>query len=719
MQVQQSFYHSNVIVVDDDDNEEDYRSDYGKKQLDLDFVDLSDYQRPAMFTPTTPARKPNAPNIRSFPQPNKIARPKVQVISCDDDDDVLCIGDAPKSSAYTVAKPAHRPEPASTPKVSQESRVPLQAPGQPPTTYTVRSAPDHALDAHIPPAAKTFPCAVSKDNHSTGLTSSPTLTASLVGNSKTSPADLQLNELKPSSEIRQSTITDTRVVPAEPPIVAAEKTQKEEQTRPVTSQVANNLTPKTDDSDKNSGANVRKPLAERLGFAALPNAKDDPRYAHLCKKTEADSPISKSDNQEAVTSAPATDIEAPVAVPSAPANSKAASAPKAPPKPRAKKPPTKKPDPPPPSYDVLKSNRKRPLSKIPIGVLFTPGQVVSDAGYENAKRQRLEKKSERVLQQKDHAAEKQDDLDILFDEMESNAGADAIVSEIPVSLDASETHIEQDTRGENVVAGDQVEQQLFTDWATTPPKVDNGSDLVPPPVACQGTDPLNRQPTADKEPPVEIEVPVFVSQALTGNTISAATNPLEEKQQPSTVSTSSEVTTEVGHVQKRVTFDLEPSPPKPAPIEICATEVQETLPLARPTTGGKGISAATRAKLVANSDIEPPKEAVTTTPDLVYEYFVSRREWRVETAEDDVMEAILGPFHTVVEANAIARKEVTNPIEHDTLDRTPGNRWNHWFEQDEYGMHTYMVEVCGVHVETTVHRGKHHIPGFIPHQLRI
>lgn len=386
-------------------------------------------------------------------------------------------------------------------------------------------------------------------------------------------------------------------------------------------------------------------------------------------------PIQATGRQETIEEGITKPDAVPEATHTAPAKSKTASAPKAPPKPRAKKPPTRKPDPPPPSYDVLKSNRKRPLSKIPIGVLFTPGQVVSDAEYETAKRQRLGGKSERALQQEKDAAEGSDDLDILFDDVEPSMDENPKNIEVPMSSSADEVQIEPSSKAANVEADHGIEQRLSNVGALTPYRVETESDLAPSADKCQGHDPVQKQPVVHRHAPIESRNPALVEQGTDVGIASSASNAVDqEEQRRSFVKTTPVVTSPSTQKEGQSLLDLEVSLIRPTVIEPQTIKPQQTPPIARPTTGGKGISAATRTKWEAGPDPESKKEVVTTTPELVYEYFVSRCEWRVGNAEDNVMESILGPFHTVVEANTIARKEVTSPIKRDALDGNPGNR---------------------------------------------
>ena len=90
-------------------------------------------------------------------------------------------------------------------------------------------------------------------------------------------------------------------------------------------------------------------------------------------------------------------------------------------------------------------------------------------------------------------------------------------------------------------------------------------------------------------------------------------------------------------------------------------------------------------------------------PDVAYRYFVHKREW-LET-EEDAVESTMGPYHTMNEANAVAKAEVQSP-QSDGFEGIRCKGWSYLYEQDEFGMQTHTATVLEIHIETAVHRGK-------------
>ncbi|KAK4694284.1 hypothetical protein P7C71_g3268, partial [Lecanoromycetidae sp. Uapishka_2] len=119
----------------------------------------------------------------------------------------------------------------------------------------------------------------------------------------------------------------------------------------------------------------------------------------------------------------------------------------------------------------------------------------------------------------------------------------------------------------------------------------------------------------------------------------------------------------------------------------------------RPTVAGKGISAATLAAWEAEEDQEE-------VPNAAYQYRVIRRQWAAESSEDDTVRAseqILGPYHTLLEANAVATKEVY-PAKTERCAEHNLTGWSYSYKQDADGLQTHCADVLGLHIETVVHR---------------
>ncbi|KAL9128343.1 MAG: hypothetical protein Q9175_007545 [Cornicularia normoerica] len=128
-------------------------------------------------------------------------------------------------------------------------------------------------------------------------------------------------------------------------------------------------------------------------------------------------------------------------------------------------------------------------------------------------------------------------------------------------------------------------------------------------------------------------------------------------------------------------------------------------------TGGKGLSAETlkRFRLTGDWDrcmevgqsVDKAQDEETEIFNIAYQYFVQKREW-LET-EDDAIESTMGPYHTMNEANAVAKAEVQIP-EFDQFEGIRTSGWSYFYQQDESGMQTHVATVLEIHIETVVHR---------------
>ena len=132
------------------------------------------------------------------------------------------------------------------------------------------------------------------------------------------------------------------------------------------------------------------------------------------------------------------------------------------------------------------------------------------------------------------------------------------------------------------------------------------------------------------------------------------------------------------------------------------------------TTGGKGLSAESLKRFRETGNWERGMEAgqsaqeaqygETEVPNIAYQYFVQKREW-LET-EEDALESNMGPFHTLDEANAVAKKEVQT-TEIDQVEGVRCSGWSYFYQQDENGMQTHMATVLELHIATAVCRGEY------------
>ena len=133
-------------------------------------------------------------------------------------------------------------------------------------------------------------------------------------------------------------------------------------------------------------------------------------------------------------------------------------------------------------------------------------------------------------------------------------------------------------------------------------------------------------------------------------------------------------------------------------------------------TAGKGLSHETLKQFEqtgswiggteANRRADVAQAEERIMPDIAYQYFVSKREW-LETKED-ASETRMGPYHTMSEANAVAKAEV-QCSEIDGLRGIPSSGWSYLYRQDENGMQMHTATVLEIHIETIVHRGEYEL----------
>lgn len=140
-------------------------------------------------------------------------------------------------------------------------------------------------------------------------------------------------------------------------------------------------------------------------------------------------------------------------------------------------------------------------------------------------------------------------------------------------------------------------------------------------------------------------------------------------------------------------------------------------------TGGKGLSAETLKSfrktgnwdrgIDLNEGADEARDDETEVPSIAYRYFVLKRDW-LET-EEDAIESSMGPYHTMNEANAVAKAEVQCP-QIDGFEGIQSRGWSYYYKEDEHGMQTHMATVLDVNVEAIVHRGELRSFGLIPQE---
>ena len=131
-----------------------------------------------------------------------------------------------------------------------------------------------------------------------------------------------------------------------------------------------------------------------------------------------------------------------------------------------------------------------------------------------------------------------------------------------------------------------------------------------------------------------------------------------------------------------------------------------------PTTGGKGISDATRRRwesdAVAQAYPTPADSVIDEDefgePEPLYHYHVQIRKWLTDESEADARLIQFGPFFTLAEANKVAANSVQRPSDfnRDVLFR-PG-AWSYNYSTDDKGMQIHAAGSGNGSIEASVSR---------------
>lgn len=700
-----------AIVLDDSDPEEN------------NFVDFFDNQRPAQVKPEavdlcdySPVRASSTSVKRHISIDPPITSSNLQVppkINVPRDEDFLIYGEEFKKSVQSLTEPVSRDD--QDLEITQVLSSPKESQKQPPECKLSRksSGNDYALQPGPAPTARML-------SPSNGRTSArPAIEGDCC------PKVQAQNDLKATARQPSSTIT----TPA--------RKQEQDHNPSGAPQPARKSSAISSSSGKEANTMKSRSLAERwnlqklpcitdgqdqpMGFAALPSAKDDPRYASLKIGKHGETANTEKAARKAVGNSKALGPVPLQAVLPSTAASKIRR------KPRPRKESAKKPDVPQPTFDVLKPNQKRPLSEIGFNQLFKPAQVISSLAWESRKRQRLEKKQSRALEDSSSSKERRDEL---------------INDPVEVGDDMHNSHVEEP----EVIdfGGDETPERMgkcpTKKWDTM-----NAQPSREP--ESKGADP-ERVPESNRPSPHEMPRDVDEEVAI-----------LEEdvEPKPATVNVDYELLSELVVTEREAepwtgetklhdpafkqaegkkSVHFEPGLRKPAPKEQAtsdsksqspkatssedsAAEPPDPPPTTRPTTGGKGISEATLAasratetgnitRTASSHTVDEYNDEFIVVEEPVYEYHVHRREWLTEDLEGEANARIqaLGPYYTLQEANTIAAREIRHPIQHGTTHGIPTSAWDYGFRQDCNGLQTQLAEAMGVHIEAEVQRGE-------------
>lgn len=710
-----------AIVLDDSDPEENNLVDFfdyeRPTQVKAEVVDLCDYPPVRASSPSVKRHISIDPPITSS---TLQVPPKINV-PCEENS--LIYGEEFRKSVQSLTEPVSRDD--HDLEITQVLPSPKQSQKQPPECKLSRkSSGNDYVSQHRPaPTARMY-------TPSKELT--PALGATERGPSPKIQAQngLQATEYQPYStmtsptrkqEQDQSPFAATQ--PAVKPSAFSSSAGKEPKVERIESLAQRMRFP--------SLPRVTDGQSQPMGFAALPSAKDDPRYASTqddeCGETAALGKAARTTNGK-------SNSLAPVPPQAVLASTAAPKPPKPPKKPRPKKEAARKPDVPQPTFEVLKPNQKRPLSEIGFNQLFKPGQVISTSQWEAKKRQRLEKKQSRALEDSSGSKERQD---------------------VEVEDDLNDSHVEEP---EVIDLGGDETPERMGNYPTE--KWDTVNAHFSKELESTGSYP-ERVPESNRPSPHEIPRGVDEEVAILEEDVEPkpATFHVDYELLSELVVTEREAEPWTGETKRhnpafkqaegkrsvhfepglrkpapkeQTTSDSKPHSPKATSSEDSAAKPPDPPPTTRPTTGGKGISettlVASRATETGNTTrtasshtVDEYNDEFIVVEEPVYEYHVHRREWLTEDLEGEAHAGtqVLGLYYTLQEANAIAAREIRHPIQHGTTHGIPTSAWDYGFRQDCDGLQTQLAEAMGVHIEAEVKRGESSSMGRSPFEMAI
>ena len=312
---------------------------------------------------------------------------------------------------------------------------------------------------------------------------------------------------------------------------------------------------------------------------------------------------------------------------------------------------------------ILQPNRKRMLQDLSPGTLYAPKQIASKnefQKYTEAARRKFDKRLEKAekLNLKDDASKTRED-----------SGGRSIQDVQNVTFPATEVPI--------------VDSLMEVDSGSSSPNSKTSDSQAPSSsdITVDDTVKLGSTARISNDTPPALQNQFALPQALR------------------------KVTTSIAHQKSVDNTTSIPADLHQANDE--GTEAEPRLPL-RPTTGGKGISAATLAIWEAR---DKEVEETLETPAVIYVYFVTLRYYGNGLPDEEANTHTMGPYHTLIEANAVANNEVKyldhleHPFEIQLNEGQSKFGWAYHHVEDEYGMQTHTLSLGGFHAEAAVHRG--------------
>ena len=319
---------------------------------------------------------------------------------------------------------------------------------------------------------------------------------------------------------------------------------------------------------------------------------------------------------------------------------------------------------------VLQPNRKRKLEDIGIGTLFAPKQIASTkefGKYTETMQQRIQEREKKlqILTSENNTLKAQEDMNI----METPWSRQRQHSLVPTVQVAELTRQMEIESGNSSPTNDLSEAQALSSSHTTIDEEEQSDSAV---IAKSRPFPA-AQAQRDEEPLADVS------------------------------------RTEMVPATRLTTGDKET---RGVPIRDIPKEAKFTSLPIRPTTGGKGISAATKAVWEAQ---EQEVRAELEVVEKIYVYYVVIRNWilSLDTEEEHALNS-LGPYYTLAEANEVAKTEIKHPLEEvkdvvtsQSLDVSKMKRGcSYTYNENEHGMQTHILSTGAFRTEATVKRGK-------------
>lgn len=399
----------------------------------------------------------------------------------------------------------------------------------------------------------------------------------------------------------------------------------------------------------------------------------------------------------------------------------------------------------------LNPNKKRTLGSLSLNTMYAPGQIASKNEFAKIKDARHQKRLEKSQQL---AADNSSEVlqpPVASPEKTQIQGPDLLALQRPVApqhADVEKTGL-QASAAESVTVEDPPAEQdtvQFNLLATHAKPDDTRRRSIKPAVATpiafeteeKGLQASASEPVTAHDIPIEQEKVQSITPAEPAKTHStrtelvktAITTPIASKSaseprpasKKKTLPSAAEPATGHNETIEHETVQSK-TPAKPAkphstgkePVETATTTpvASESASEPHPTTSRKTLSKAAQAYNVsthADGTMPTDPDQRYETVHSIYHYHVTLRNSPSSGSDNIGVEKMMGPFHTLVEANAVAAEEVRHLITDGNGDAVfdigeSGTGWSFQHVVDEVGMLTETLRAGGLVAEATVSRG--------------